>query len=58
MRKGGVNLPRDAAVGEQFQQAEVVHDAPPPLCETDVTEWGMGGGGAIASLMQLLSAIV
>jgi hypothetical protein len=47
MRKG-VNLPRDAAVGEQFWRAEVVRDAPPPLRETDVTEGDMGGGGAIA----------
>ena len=48
MRKGGVSLPRDAAVGEQFWRAEVVRDAPPPLRETDVTEGDMGGGGAIA----------
>ncbi len=48
MREGGVSLPHDAAVGEQFWQAEVVRDAPPPLRETDVTEGGMGGGaGAI-----------
>jgi hypothetical protein len=51
MRKGGVNLPRDAAVGEQFWRAEVVRDAPPPLRKTDVTEGGMGGGGAIALLV-------
>ena len=55
MRKGGVNSP---AVGEQFWRAEVVRDAPPPLRETDVTEGGMGGGGAIALLVQLSSAIV
>ena len=48
MRKGGVNSPRDAAVGEQFWRAEVVRDSPPPLRKTDVTEGGMGGGGAIA----------
>lgn len=30
----------------------------PPLCETDVTEGGMGGGGAIALLVPLSSAIV
>ena len=30
MVKCGVNLSRDAAVGEQFWQAEVVCDAPPP----------------------------
>ncbi len=58
MRKGGVNSPRDAAVGDQFWQAEVVRDAPPPLRETDVTMGGMGGGGAIALLVQLSSAIV
>ncbi len=33
-------------------------DAPPPLRETDVTEGGMGGGGTIALLVQLSSAIV
>jgi hypothetical protein len=58
MRKGGVNSPRDAAVGEQFWRAEVVCDAPPPLRETDVTEGGMGGGGAVALLVPLSSAIV
>ena len=31
MVKCGVNLSRDAAVGEQFWQAEVVCDAPPPF---------------------------
>ena len=51
MRKGGVNSPRDAAVGEQFWRAEVVRDSPPPLRKTDVTEGGMGGGGAIALLV-------
>ena len=30
----------------------------PPLCKTDVTEGGMGGGGAIALLVPLSSAIV
>ena len=44
-------MPRDAAVGEQFWQADVVRDAPPPLRKTDVTEGGMGGGGAIALLV-------
>ncbi len=58
MRKGGVNLPCDAAVGEQFWQAEVVRGAPPHLRKTDVTEGGMGGGGAIASLVPLSSAIL
>jgi hypothetical protein len=53
MRKGGVSLPRDAAVGEQFWQAEVVRNAPPPLHKTNVTEGGMGGGGAIALLVPL-----
>ncbi len=38
MGKGGVNSPRDAAVGEQFWRAEVMRNAPPPLRETDVTE--------------------
>ncbi len=58
MHKGGVNSPLDAAVGEQCWRAEVMCDAPPPLCETDVTEGGMGGGGAIALLVQLSSVIV
>jgi hypothetical protein len=58
MREGGVSLPCDAAVGEQFWQAEVVRDAPPPLRETDVTEGGMGGGGTIALLVPLSSTIV
>ena len=58
MRKGGENLPRDAAIGKKIWRAEVVCDAPPPLCETDVTEGGMGGGGAIALLVPLSSAIV
>jgi hypothetical protein len=58
MREGGVSSPRDAAVGEQFWRAEVVRDAPPPLRETDVTEGGMGGGGAIALLVPQSSAIV
>jgi hypothetical protein len=31
---------------------------PTPLRETDVTEGGMGGGGAIALLVPLSSAIV
>ena len=57
MRKGGVSSPRDAAVGEQFWQAEVVRDAPPPLCKTDVTKGGMGGGSAIALLVPLSSTI-
>ena len=35
-----------------------MRDAPPPFCETDVTEGGMGGGGAIALLVLLSSAIV
>jgi hypothetical protein len=58
MREGGVSSPRDAAVGEQFWRAEVVRDAPPPLCETDVTKGGMVGGGAIALLVPQSSAIV
>ena len=35
-----------------------MRDAPPPLRETDVTEGGMDGGGAIALLVPLSSAIV
>jgi hypothetical protein len=59
MGKGGVNLPRDAsvAVGEKIWPVEVVRDAPPPLCETDVTEGGLGGGGTIALLVSLSSAL-
>ena len=57
MGKGGVNSPRDAAVGEQIWPADVVCDAPPPLCETDVTEGGKGGGGAIALLVPLSSTL-
>jgi hypothetical protein len=57
MGNGGVNSPCDAAVGEQIWPAEVVRDAPPPLCETDVTEGGLGGGGAIALLVPLSSAL-
>jgi len=58
MRKGGVNLPHDAAVGRQIWQAGVVRNDPPPPCATDVTEGGMGGGGAIALLVWLSSTIV
>ncbi len=58
MREGGVSSQRDAAVGEQFWRAGIVHDDPPPPRETDVTEGGMGGGGAIALLVPLSSANV
>jgi hypothetical protein len=58
MRKGGVNSPPDAAVGAQFWRPEVLYDAPPPLRETDATEGGMGGGGTIALLLPISSAIV
>ena len=58
VREGGVSSARDAAAGGQIWRAEVVRDAPPPLRETDVTEGGMGGGGIIALLVPLSSAIV
>ena len=48
MREGGVNSPHDAAAGRQIWRAGVVRDHPPPPRATDVTEGGMGGGGAIA----------
>jgi hypothetical protein len=59
MGKGGVNSPHDAAVavGETNWPAEVVRDALPPLRETDVTEGGLGGGGTIALLVSLSSAL-
>ena len=58
MREGGVNSPPDAAAGRQIWRAGVVRDGPPPPRVTDVTEGGMGGGGAIALLVPLSSAIV
>ena len=58
MREGGVNSPHDAAAGRQIWQAGVVRDDPPPPRATDVTEGGMGGGGAIELLVPLSSAIV
>ena len=57
MVKCGVNLSRDAAVGEQFWQTEVVCDDP-PLHETGVREEGMGRGDAIALLVRISLAIV
>ena len=58
MREGGVYSPHDAVAGRQIWQAGVVCDDPPPPCGTDVIEGGMGGGGAIALLVPLSSAIV
>jgi len=58
MRKDGVNSPPDAAASRQIWQADVVRDNPPPPRVTDVTEGGMGGGGAIALLVPLSSTIV
>jgi hypothetical protein len=58
MHEGGVNSPHDAAASRQLWQAGVVRDGPPPPRATDVTEGGMGGGSAIALLVQLSSAIV
>jgi len=57
VREGGVSSAREAAAGGQIWRAEVVRDAPPPR-ETDVTEGGMGGGGIIALLVSLSSAMV
>jgi hypothetical protein len=58
MRKGVVNSPHDAAAGRQIWRAGVVRDGPPPPRAIDVTEGGMGGGGAIALLVPLSSTIV
>ena len=43
---------------DKFGRAGVVRDDLPPPRATDVTEGGMGGGGAIALLVPLSSAIV